>query len=813
MNSNIEPTKACRAHPEYPVESKRAGITIQTICKKIEEENPYNVAPDKYWEVYGGADENTAMVFRFAAIHRWEELRLAAENPYFGRIDFQEDQNSIATMYIGKKGLHLDGVEIIDWRAPIAQLFYRKPANSEEVQTYLAPEGTIKGKLFLRRHLRIDNKVLWDLVDEFDWRPGRPRISNRASAEEVLLQEIYARGDPRLQDIVKTIQDHQDRLIRSPAETIMVINGVPGSGKTSIAFHRVAYLLYPATKANIDPSRTIIFGPNRLFMSFVKDLLPTLNVHGVIQITFDDWALERMGFAHKNEIGEYVRKYQVQDSALSVFVDPHCSKRIRRACWKRARIKGSLKFSELIERYVEYRRHNTNLPSNGLVYANLGVIQLTLALTNPEIQEAHKKATEVDRPLDRQQERMLHYLRQTLIEKYDETIRIEYDNRYRKAVKYKSLAQQLNDPDKISEAENALDAARTYRNIAFAIPSTKRSVLKKVEDRLKKDMDNIWLPINLREDFYNFLTDDNLLHALGKELLQEEEISLLKSTKPNRNTIDLEDIPGLLYFHQLVYGIRGEKYEHIVVDEAQDFSPLQFRLLHLFSKNDSMTILGDIAQGIHAHRGISSWEEIEPAFPDEILFYEINQSYRSTREIVEFNNEVLQILRKGKTHLSLPLDRPGEKPKIVNSTRRDIMFSAIHEDLCRLLSSGVQNIGLVTKTPQHTREVVEYLGTTEEYYLNLITNRDGIYEYGGGVVTLPVALSKGIEFQAVLVIDADENNYDRTVEYDGRLLYVALTRALHFLHIYSTGQISGYLEKARRRATVTMLTADHEDKG
>jgi DNA helicase-2/ATP-dependent DNA helicase PcrA len=805
MNSSIEPTKACRTHPEYPVESKQAGITIQTICKKIEEENPYNVAPDKYWEVYGGADENTAMVFRFAAIHKWEELRLAAENPYFGRIDFQEVQNPIATLYIGKKGLHLDGVDIIDWRAPIAQLFYRKPANSEDVQTYLATGGTIKGKLLLKRHLRIHHKVLWDLVDEFDWRPGRPRISNSAATEEVLLREIYTRGDPRLQDIVKTIQDHQDRLIRSPAETIMVINGVPGSGKTSIAFHRVAYLLYPATQANINPGRTIIFGPNRLFMSFMKDLLPSLNVHGVQQVTFDDWALERMGFVHKNEASEYLRRYQVQDSASSVFIDPYATRSVRRACWKRARIKGSLKFSHLIERYVAYRRQNTNLPASDLVYANLGEIHLTLSLTAREIQDAHKEATKVDRPLDKQQERMFFHLRQALIEKYDQTVRIEYDKRRHQAVQNRKLAQQLNDPDKITEAEKALDAARTYRNIAFAVPSTKRSVIDDVENRLKKDLADIWPPINLREDFYTLLADGNLLHSLGRGLLREEEINLLNSTAQEDHSVDLEDIPGLLFFHQLVYGVQGNKYDHIVVDEAQDFSPLQFRLLHLLSRNHSMTILGDIAQGIHAHRGISDWEEIKGAIPGDFLYLEINQSYRSAREIVEFNNEVLRVLRKEKANSSIPLNRSGEKPHITITESRERMFSAIHEDVCRLLSSGIQNIGLITKTSQNVREVVDILGETGAYHLNLITDRDEIFEYMGGAVVLPVALSKGIEFQAVLVIDANADNYNQSIEYDGRLLYVAITRALHILHIYSTGRISGYIEIAKKRATVTFI--------
>jgi DNA helicase-2/ATP-dependent DNA helicase PcrA len=241
---------------------------------------------------------------------------------------------------------------VIDWRAPISKLFYGSTA---EKQAYYAPEGEIHGTLYLKRHYTIEAGELQDIADEVDRRPGKPQGGKMISSEARLLQFLYSRGDPRLQDIVKSIQEQQDRIIRASPDRVLVINGVAGSGKTSIAYHRLTYLLYPDTRANIQANRTIVFAPNRLFLSYVSELLPRLGVYEAQQTTFDDWALEKMKLAVKRK-GKLHRNYKIQETSLNAFLDHHPSQVSQDVHWKRARIKGGWKIQKLLEKYIDHRK-------------------------------------------------------------------------------------------------------------------------------------------------------------------------------------------------------------------------------------------------------------------------------------------------------------------------------------------------------------------------------------------------------------------------------------------------------------------------
>jgi DNA helicase-2/ATP-dependent DNA helicase PcrA len=289
-----------------------------------------------------------------------------------------------------------------------------------------------------------------------------------------------------------------------------------------------------------------------------------------------------------------------------------------------------------------------------------------------------------------------------------------------------------------------------------------------------------------------------LLSQLGKGILTDEDISLLSSLLPDRNTIDLEDIPALYYLYILCRGKSYETYDHIIIDEAQDFSPLQFELVRLHSRDGSMTIVGDIAQGIYAHRGISDWDEIERILMTSHLQHEeIIQNYRSTSEIVLFNNEILKKVRKNKALLAEPFERSGKEPRLVKVRDKEAMFATVARDIKSLLSEQISQIGIIAKSSTECDEAISYL-KSHGIDAKAISNRDT--EYSGGTVVLPVALSKGIEFKAVLVLNANKSTYRGDVAYDGRLLYVASTRALHRLNLYSIGPFSSFLDTASSKA-------------
>jgi DNA helicase-2/ATP-dependent DNA helicase PcrA len=775
---------SAQEHPEYAAELERLTETRNAIQQAVE-----NISQTRTL----GGDEWTSHSLE---VHFWnlrEQVKQSTDSPYFGRVDFcQQGKYLPEKFYIGYNGIDLKEYRVIDWRAPISRLFYGSIA---EEQSYRAPGKMIHGKLFLKRHYAIENGELLEIADEVDRRADRPSGGKMTSSENYLLQYLYSRGDPRLQDIVKSIQAQQDRIIRASPNCLLLINGVAGSGKTSIAYHRLAYLLYPDSQTHIQPHRTIIFGPNRLFLGYVGDLLPQLGVKNVTQVTFDDWALEKMQLAIRKD-GKLQRKYQLQEASLNAFLDSHTSRQVRASHWQRARIKGALKMKTLLERYIEFRRKNLQFPQEGFIYQNLGEIDLTLALTRPEIDEIYAKSLEQNLPFEQLRERVFYELNKLLREKYDLTVNAESDRLTGQADVLRSRAATMNnDRELLRRAAQLQDAARQLRNRAFALPENRRKVTAEAAARFKEDFDRVWPALQLRDDYYRLLQDSAVLKSIGADLLTDEDIALLAANIPQANAIDLEDIPALYYFYILMRGKGSEHYDHIVIDEAQDFSSLQVYLARLYSRDGSMTLAGDISQGIYAHRGISSWDEIRPVFQnDAVQFEEINQNYRSTREIVNFTNEILGKTGIAQTAYAKPFNRAGVKPRLVEVSNKKTLYAAATKDIETLLHSQIFHIGVLVKSQGECEELVDYFKKRQIEITSFAPNRDSEYAYQGGVVVLPVALAKGMEFQAALVLNADEKSYSGKIEYDGRLLYVACTRALHHLILYSVGPFSTFLD-------------------
>jgi DNA helicase-2/ATP-dependent DNA helicase PcrA len=688
---------------------------------------------------------------------------------------------------------------VIDWRAPISKLFYGSTA---ENQAYTSPGGVIHGTLHLKRHYTIEEGELRDIADEVDRRAGKPSGGKMITSEARLLQFLYSRGDPRLQDIVKSIQEQQDRIIRASPQRVLIINGVAGSGKTSIAYHRLTYLLYPDTQANIQANRTIVFAPNRLFLSYVSELLPRLGVREAQQTTFDDWALEKMQLAAKRN-GKLHRKYKIQEASLDIFLDRRASQPSRAAHWKRARIKGGSKIQKLLDHYVEYRKNSLRIPGNGLAFKNTSPIQLTLAISAAEIKEVVSRQLQSGLPFDLLRERVVADLISLLPGKFDQAVDVEYNRLKRQADDLAERAFARFDEKLGTEAEELQKKARQFRNRAFSIPEVRRKMISDAAKRLKEDFANTWPAVQLRDDYYGLLANPSLLAQLGSSFLTPEEISLLASLVPAANTIDIEDIPALYYLFTLTQGKSNDTYDHVVIDEAQDFSPLHFHLIRMHSRDGSMTIVGDIAQGIYAHRGLSGWDEIKPTFHNDVIQYEeITQNYRSTREIVLFTNEILKKIYQDQALYAQPFSRPGEKPRMVQTSGKEEMYQAIAQDIQQLSGREMKHIGVIVKSSHDLDEAVGFLQRYGCPMAYVISSRDAVYQYAGGIAVIPAALAKGIEFQAALVVNASEAAYNGGVAYDGRVLYVACTRALHHLGLYSAGPFSSFLEEAKEAADI-----------
>lgn len=225
---------------------------------------------------------NQTMIENLTEIYL-EKIRLMEKSlnkPYFARLDFKRNvESDIEELYIGKVGVidEKNNNIIIDWRAPVSSMYYDSNIGDA---SYKAPEGTCTGKLLLKRQYEIENKQLKSYQDV-----------DTVSNDELLKPYLEASVDNRLKNIVSTIQHEQNRIIREPVNKNLIIQGVAGSGKTTVALHRIAYLVYN-NRENIKPEQYLIIGPNKFFVNYISGVLPDLDVEDVKQLTYDELCSE-----------------------------------------------------------------------------------------------------------------------------------------------------------------------------------------------------------------------------------------------------------------------------------------------------------------------------------------------------------------------------------------------------------------------------------------------------------------------------------------------------------------------------------------
>jgi DNA helicase IV len=319
---------------------------------------------------------------------------------------------------------------------------------------------------------------------------------------------------------------------------------------------------------------------------------------------------------------------------------------------------------------------------------------------------------------------------------------------------------------------------------------------------LEAKLDEMWPPLQPEQALAGLLSDPRLLAQLGRGVLTEAEIDLLEQPAAEEGAaLDLADLPALLFLHLLAHGLPAPLYDHIVVDEAQDAAPLYYAALRRYTRNGSLTILGDLAQGVYSYRGVSGWDEVHAAFEGMPYYFgDMRESYRSTHEIISFANRVLELLTPpGQTALlATPFERHGPPVALRRLAATAELAPALAEEIAALQKEGYANIAIIAKTDTQCAQLAADLQSAGVAAMQLVTGGDAPYE--GGLVVLPVHLAKGLEFEAVLLAGADESNYP-SAEFESRLLYVAVTRALHALRIFSVGSPSTLLELAGEGVT------------
>ncbi|MGH2592180.1 MAG: hypothetical protein ACRDGG_01560, partial [Anaerolineae bacterium] len=551
-------------HPEYPHEQANLQRTLEALAGRLE-----SLAQANLITAYENAAE--ALLMQYRAEYR--AMQNVSNSPYFAQIDFVPyDEEQTETHYIGKKGFEHGDDAVIDWRAPLAALFYKgKPG---EVN-YASPAGSIRGLMQLKRNLDIQSQQLLTIADDFDIRDTRPgAMTSAAEPGEYLREKLAAKRDPYLQEIIATIQAQQYDLIQAGVNQVLVVQGVAGSGKTSVALHRLAYLLHPGNAAGVEAKRCVIFGPNRLFLSYIALVLPDLDIGQVAQTTFVDWACEQLGLDARS----------VVDKALDAILLPETSPDERAAQFRRSQLRNSSGMRQTLERYID-RRRQLSIPESGMTYSGVGQLKLTVRLTLVQIAEVHKPFEGL--PLNQHRARFIEAMQARLTSAYDDALARKLDELAESskqiagqaahlrqeaaqlqrlailtrslddaALKDRNTAQSLD-----HGAAGLLELAEHYQRQAEAalarVDRTREEVyeektwqktVEQLTTQLAADLNKHWPPLDAVKDYHTLLANRKLLAELGQGLFTPDEIALLAARQPRPSEtgkIDLNDLSAM----------------------------------------------------------------------------------------------------------------------------------------------------------------------------------------------------------------------------------------------------------------------------
>jgi len=595
------------------------------------------------------------------------------EIAYFGRMDFRaEEAQAERKIYVGVHNFQDPETKeplVYDWRAPISSMFYDYETGEAQ---YVVEEGPIRGEIALKRQFRIREGAIEYMID-----------TDVTIHDEVLQEELSRASSEKMKNIVATIQKQQNSIIRDEEARNLIIQGVAGSGKTSIALHRIAYLLY-RFKDSISSDDILILSPNKVFANYISNVLPELGEETVGESSMEDIA---------NEILEYGVKFQTFAEQVAELLEKPKPKLI-----ERIEFKSSPEIIKKMDAYLVY------LENEGF-----------------QVEDIMVKGKPVPDWFIR--ESFQRYGRMPILKRFNEVVREIVDNVFR----FYKIEVQYD------------DRRQVHQKIRSMFPSY--SVRK------------------LYRGFYDWL----------------ERPDLLRMRKGS--TFEWSDVFPFIYMKIKLEGLTArQRVKHLVIDEMQDYSPVQYHVLNrLFPCNK--TILGDINQSVNpfSSSNVDRIQEMLGLSKTMTLL----KSYRSTYEITEFTKRI-----KNDVEVE-PLARHGDEPAVIACTDRAAEEQEIRSILTAFKAGAYNSLGIICKT--QTQAEAWYEALDADFKVQLL-NAESV-AFGRGIVITTAHLAKGLEFDEVLVPEVTAQNY-RT-EPDRQMLYVACTRAMHRLYLTHVGKVSG----------------------
>ena len=664
------------------------------------------------------------------------------------------DQFGNETIYIGKNGIEEDGeLVVVDWRTEMGQLYNSYHGSVSQFQ--IGGSHDPKVQVLKKRAITIENDRVTRINDIGESEVKENELGETVKYMDEYLEEIlHQTGEEhQLRDIISSIQQEQDEIIRLPLKNLIIIQGAAGSGKSTIALHRISYLLFKYQE-RLTAEKVLILAPNEMFLSYIKQVVPELDLNEVEQRTFYDWASHY--FTDVRNISE------LHDDYVKIYAEANTEELIQVSKYK-----GSLQFKKLLDEMVSYIGE-TMIPHGDIV------IDAETILSKSEIDSFYN--SKLNLPLNIRMREMKSFIQnwsKQQLKQQHQRIENQFEDAYDKWV---VTLPEGNERKKMYEA---LENAKALRMNQYRMKLTNEidSYVRKMEEIPAIKM---YKSVFQKRVFNTF--------DIGME---ESLLSLLlkNGRKVKKSEFSYEDIAPLIYLDAKINGKKLE-YDHLVIDEAQDYSPFQLAIMKDYAK--SMTILGDMAQGIFSFYGLDSWDEVGSyVFNDtEIQQLNLQTSYRSTKQIMDLANRVL-INSSYDFPLVIPVNRQGDEPKLKQIESSRDLYDNIFETIKQCIEKSHNKIAIITNSRETAVDLYDGLTSRGLHSIDLIT--EGNQELSSKVVIIPAFLVKGLEFDAVIIEDVSEKTFrDETLH--AKLLYMAITRAHHELHMFYRENYPHYLK-------------------
>jgi DNA helicase-2/ATP-dependent DNA helicase PcrA len=647
---------------------------------------------------------------------------LAIEKPYFGRIDYKEmEEGDKFSLYLGKRGVVEEGTSknkgnmlIVDWRAPISSVYYDSDIG---ISSYHSPfDDEIFIDLELKRTYEIYQRKLIDFYD-----------ANVIANDEFLTKYLGKNKEVVLGEIIATIQKEQNEIIRDTPWHSVIVQGVAGSGKTTVAMHRISYILYNY-KDKFRPDEFYVIGSNKMLLNYITGVLPNLDVNNINQMTLEDLLLDILGKDFKLKKEKYTLVNSFYKLGEVTTTNEYVSLK---------QFKGSIDFAKAFALYLTNYELDI-IPTKTLMYGNKVLYAKEDILDNIKLFK-------------------------------DKSLQEKIDLLNTRVINKVKLINEINK----EEREVIRDEMRKYRH--YFGKKNSRIIL-----------------MDIYKAFLYDLIDNNIYYMNNSITIPGKESIDLLLLELAEKKLDIYDLSALTFIKKKL--IQSEDFDyvsHIVVDEAQDFGVSVFYVLKQIFKNCTFTIMGDVTQNIYYHTGMNDWEALKNIVfhPEKDKFYSLAKSYRNT---VEISNYASNVLKKCtfKTYDIEPIVRHGNPVLVEKYNSEDNILKSAVKIIKNSEKEGYSTIAVICRTVEEAIHVGNLLSP----HISVQTMEENAEDmkFSNGVMVLPIHMTKGLEFDSVILWNPDDVSY-RLTDADAKLLYVAITRALHELSVLYKGDLAKLL--------------------